>query len=164
MANTKIPSELIADGSIVTAKIADDAVSADKLASSAVVTASIVDDAITSAKIVDNPTFSGTESITIPSGTTAQRASSPANGMVRYNTTESTVEGYISGQWRELQTAGYAYTLEYVVVAGGGAGGTGAYSDAAGGAGGGGYACRCFYAAGICRGFRPSNRRGRGKV
>jgi len=30
MANTTIPSELIADGSVVTAKLADDAVDADK--------------------------------------------------------------------------------------------------------------------------------------
>jgi len=119
MANTKITSRVIADDAVTTAAIADDA--------------------ITSAKIADNPTFSGTESITIPSGTTAQRASSPANGMIRYNTTESTMESYIAGQWQEMQSQGYPYTLEYVVVAGGGAGGTGAFGDAAGGAGGGGY-------------------------
>jgi hypothetical protein len=51
MANTTIPSELIADGSVVTAKIANDAVDADKLASNAVVTASIADDAVTLAKM-----------------------------------------------------------------------------------------------------------------
>ena len=54
MANTTIPSELIADGSVVTAKIADDAVDADKLASNAVVTASIADDAVTLAKMAAN--------------------------------------------------------------------------------------------------------------
>ena len=36
MANTVIPSELIADGSVVTAKIADDAVDADKVADNAI--------------------------------------------------------------------------------------------------------------------------------
>ena len=54
MANTTIPSELIADGSVVTAKIANDAVDADKLASNAVVTASIADDAVTLAKMAAN--------------------------------------------------------------------------------------------------------------
>jgi hypothetical protein len=54
MANTTIPSELIADGSVVTAKIANDAVDADKLASNAVVTASIADDAVTLAKMTAN--------------------------------------------------------------------------------------------------------------
>jgi hypothetical protein len=54
MANTTIPSELIADGSVVTAKIANDAVDADKLASDAVVTASIADDAVTLAKMAAN--------------------------------------------------------------------------------------------------------------
>ena len=36
----------------------------------------------------------GTGSITLPSGTTAQRPSSPVNGMIRYNTTTSSFEGY----------------------------------------------------------------------
>ena len=64
MANTKIPSELIADDAIATAKIADDAVSADKLASNAVVTASIVDDAVTGAKIENAVTIA--TSVTSP--------------------------------------------------------------------------------------------------
>ena len=64
MANTKIPSELIADDAIATAKIADDAVNADKLASNAVVTASIVDDAVTGAKIENAVTIA--TSVTTP--------------------------------------------------------------------------------------------------
>ena len=44
----------VADGSISTAKLADDAVTAAKLASNAVVTASIVDDNVTQAKIADD--------------------------------------------------------------------------------------------------------------
>ena len=64
MANTVIPSELIADDAIATAKIADDAVNADKLASNAVVTASIVDDAVTGAKIENAVTIA--TSVTSP--------------------------------------------------------------------------------------------------
>ena len=44
----------ISDGSIVTAKIADDAITAAKIADDAVVTAAIADDAITAALIADD--------------------------------------------------------------------------------------------------------------
>jgi hypothetical protein len=40
--------------------------------------------------------------ISIPSGNTAQRPESAANGYVRYNTTLSTVESYVNGFWRSL--------------------------------------------------------------
>ncbi len=43
--------------------------------------------------------FSGTGYVDLPSGTTAQRPGSPNNGMVRYNTTLNTFEGYRSGVW-----------------------------------------------------------------
>ena len=74
----------------------------------------------------------------LPSGTTAQRPTA-ANGMMRYNETESKTEVYQGSQWNQINVSAYPYTIQYVVVAGGGAGGTGAYDDAAGGAGGGGY-------------------------
>jgi hypothetical protein len=35
----------------------------------------------------------------IPAGTTAQRPASPTNGMIRYNTTTSSVEVYKAGTW-----------------------------------------------------------------
>src|SRR5210317_1677605 len=105
IADDAISSAKIADDAVSQAKIADDAVGADQLASSAVVTASIVDDAITSAKIADNPAFSGTGSITLPAGTTAQRPGSPVNGMIRYNTTLEYVE-YYNGQWRATSDTG----------------------------------------------------------
>jgi hypothetical protein len=44
----------------------------------------------------------GTSHWTFPVGTTAQRPGSPAQGMVRYNTTQSTFEGYSSGAWSSL--------------------------------------------------------------
>ena len=43
--------------------------------------------------------FLGTGSITLPTGTTAQRDSSPSSGMIRFNTTLSVFEGYKSGAW-----------------------------------------------------------------
>ena len=43
-----------------------------------------------------------TDAIIVPRGTTAQRPSSPANGMIRYNTTVNIVEEYRNGQWAGL--------------------------------------------------------------
>ena len=47
---------------------------------------------------------SKTDAIRIPNGTTAQRPSSPSNGMIRYNTTENEVESYINGLWKNITT------------------------------------------------------------
>lgn len=42
----------------------------------------------------------------IPTGTTAQRPASPANGMIRYNTTTTKLEGYENGSWADLVQSG----------------------------------------------------------
>ena len=47
-------------------------------------------------------TVSGTSHLTIPVGTTAQRDSIVANGMIRYNTTLNSYEGYGNGAWGGL--------------------------------------------------------------
>jgi hypothetical protein len=47
--------------------------------------------------IADNPVLTGTGGITVPTGTTAQRAGS--NGTLRYNTSTATFEGYANGSW-----------------------------------------------------------------
>jgi len=44
-------------------------------------------------------TFASTGALTLPAGTTAQRPVSPVNGMLRYNTTLSKVEGYANSAW-----------------------------------------------------------------
>jgi hypothetical protein len=77
----------------------------------------------------------------LPAGTTAQRPASPAGGMTRYNTTNSEVEIYTNGSWQGVTTqiAG-TYSIDYLIVAGGGAGGqnlgSSTYASAGGGAGG----------------------------
>jgi hypothetical protein len=40
-----------------------------------------------------------TTALELPDGTTGERPGSPVNGMVRYNTTLSTFEGYKAGAW-----------------------------------------------------------------
>ena len=83
----------------------------------------------------DTPSQS-TGSFIFPVGTTAQRPSSPAVGMIRYNTTESDYEVYDGTNWVIIDTSPIPYTVEYLVVAGGGGGS--AYGAAGGGGGGGG--------------------------
>jgi hypothetical protein len=46
--------------------------------------------------------FTGTGFVLIPSGTTAQRPVSPANGEIRYNTTLNQFEGYANSAWGSL--------------------------------------------------------------
>lgn len=69
----------------------------------------------------------------LPSGTTAQRPVSPTVGMIRYNTTESEYEVYYGTEWKAITTKGFPYSVDYLVIAGGGAGGP---AGAGGGAGG----------------------------
>lgn len=43
--------------------------------------------------------FTGTGYVDLPAGTTGQRPGTPSNGMIRYNTTLGTFEGYKAGAW-----------------------------------------------------------------
>ena len=49
-----------------------------------------------------NVTCSSTGALSVPSGTTAQRPSSPVSGMLRYNTTIPKLEVYIDGTWTAI--------------------------------------------------------------
>ena len=62
---------------------------------------SIADDGITSAKLAHDLDFDGTN-IRIPHGTTAQRPGSATAGMLRFNTTESSIEQYNGTSWSIL--------------------------------------------------------------
>jgi len=50
------------------------------------------------------PTFTGTDGIVIPSGTTEQRPVSPATGTMRFNTTDGRFEGYNGTAWVPIDT------------------------------------------------------------
>ena len=45
---------------------------------------------------------SATDALRLPSGTDAERPGSPANGDIRYNSDQSTIEGYAGGAWANL--------------------------------------------------------------
>lgn len=77
-----------------------------------------------------------TSSLVLPSGTTAERPTSPSAGAIRYNTTEGVYEGYNGSLWVNLSDSPYL-DIDYVVVAGGGGGGAASgYQGGSGGAGG----------------------------
>jgi hypothetical protein len=52
--------------------------------------------------IASNPILPGTEGTVVPAGTTAERPSSPTNGLIRYNTNTSKFEAYQGGIWVNL--------------------------------------------------------------
>lgn len=56
--------------------------------------------------IADNPIFSGTGSMTIPTGTTGQQPVAPVVGMMRYDTTAGAYYGYSAGAWRQFSLSG----------------------------------------------------------
>ena len=49
-----------------------------------------------------NPVFTGTESITLPIGTSEQRPEQTTKGMLRYNTTHNKFEGYNGTTWGDI--------------------------------------------------------------
>ena len=52
--------------------------------------------------IEDNPTLPGVEGVVLPSGATGDRAASPSNGTLRYNTTTALLEAYLNNSWSSL--------------------------------------------------------------
>lgn len=52
--------------------------------------------------LADNPIIPGTDSLIVPSGTTAQRSGSPAAGMIRFNSTIGSLETYDTPNWISL--------------------------------------------------------------
>ena len=54
--------------------------------------------------IASNAVLPGTEGVTIPIGTTAQRPAPATNGELRYNTSTATFEGYANGAWGSITT------------------------------------------------------------
>lgn len=78
---------------------------------------------ITNTGAVYGATTATTSYFALPAGTTAQRPGSPANGFIRYNTSNAELESYINGAWQALTNSpAGTYSIEYLVIAGGGGG------------------------------------------
>ena len=62
----------------------------------------IGNDAVGSDQLAANLTLTGTDGVVLPSGTTAERPGSPANGVFRFNTTTDVMEYYDGDAWQSL--------------------------------------------------------------
>ncbi len=58
--------------------------------------------------------FDGTGAVLVPDGTTGERPGTPANGMIRYNTTTSLMETYENGAWTPLVGASTSHAATHV--------------------------------------------------
>jgi hypothetical protein len=58
--------------------------------------------AFTTLSTTGNAVFGGTGAITVPAGTTAQEPGSPVTGMLRFNTSKITFEGYNGSGWASV--------------------------------------------------------------
>jgi hypothetical protein len=77
----------------------------------------------------------GNAALILPVGTSLQRPANPTSGMIRFNSTTCVVEVYDSNSWVVVGSQAVQYTVQYLIVGGGGSGGY----DRAGGGGAGGY-------------------------
>ena len=73
------------------------------------------------ATVPNNLIFSGTGTITTPSGTTAQRPGSPGEGMLRYNSELDEFEGYAASAWGSIgggaSAGGAVYENKQIITA-----------------------------------------------
>jgi hypothetical protein len=81
--------------------------------------------------------ITNTGSVTLATGTTAQRPVSPLVGMFRMNTSLNMPEWYdpTNGRWNLFSDLVNTYAVEYLIVGGGGGGGGRYYSGGGGGGG-----------------------------
>ena len=84
------------------------------------ISGSVADGSITSAKIADNPSFSGTEGIKLPIGTTAQRVNTEA--LLRYNSELDLPEFYNGNEWKIIDTPPSLTSVSPTEVESGGGG------------------------------------------
>lgn len=62
----------------------------------------VIDGQPTVVSLANDVVFPGTGGITVPSGTTANRPSTPGNGVIRYSTVNADFEGYQNSEWLPL--------------------------------------------------------------
>ena len=87
---------------IKSSTIGTDAITSARIDDGAVATVDIADNAVTTAKLDDTSgglTLPGNQFVGVPSGTTAQRPSSPAAGQTRFNTSIDSLEFYDGNAW-----------------------------------------------------------------
>ena len=76
-------------------------ISSTALPDNSVGTSEIVDGSVASADLGSNLALSGTDAVTVPKGTTAQRGTG-VDGKFRFNTTTNSFEGYSNSAWGSI--------------------------------------------------------------
>lgn len=101
MGGTIFITGAVADGSITSAKIADGTITSTDIANDTIVNADVnASAAIAGSKIV--PTFTGTDGVKLPLGTTAERTNT--QGMIRFNTSLGLAEYYNGTAWISIDS------------------------------------------------------------
>lgn len=120
----------IASGSITGNLIALGTITGNLLANLSIESIDVANGAITTEKLNLANSY-----LQLPNGTLAQRPDSPANGMIRLNTSNNWLEYYYDNAWYSVTSTSLAsYSVEYLSVAAGGGGGS--RHSGGGGAGG----------------------------
>ena len=73
-------------------------ISSSAIAANSVGTSEITDGSVASVDLGSNLALSGTDSVTVPKGTTGQRGTG-VDGKFRFNTTTNSFEGYSNSAW-----------------------------------------------------------------
>jgi len=107
MALSKIITGSLADSAITTNKIANLGIHSVDISADAITADKIGAGAVTSAKLNDNIALPGTDAVTVPKGTEAQRGAGVA-GKFRFNTETNGFEGYNGTAWGEVGGGGGA--------------------------------------------------------
>ena len=123
---TQIGTSGIKDNAITTVKIVDGTIVAADLADGAVTTAKLANNAVTDDKstitvspaAISDQANTSTGYFDIPSGTTAQRPSSPNSGYIRLNTTIGSLEFWNNGSWSQTNYVPTINSLSGTIIAG----------------------------------------------
>ena len=76
-------------------------ISSSAIAANSVGTSEITDGSVASVDLGSNLALSGTDSVTVPKGTTGQRGTG-VDGKFRFNTTTNSFEGYSNSAWGSI--------------------------------------------------------------
>jgi hypothetical protein len=125
-----------ADGSVTATKYANYSIPTTAYANNSIANTALANGSIGIVQL-DTGSANGTGMMVIPTGTTAQRPASAANGAIRFNTTLGYPEWYSTSatSWQPFTSTG-PYVINYLLVGGGGGG---ASNRGAGGGGAGGF-------------------------
>jgi len=100
--NIKSAFDFVPDLQITSAVITSADINGGTIDGASVGASSPSSGAFTTFSATQDGTFSGTGQLKLPTGTTAQRTGSPSTGLIRFNTTTTSFEGYDGSAWGNI--------------------------------------------------------------